>query len=136
MLRYRELLVVEDLFRTARALLRTRLIYHSSDAAIRGHVLCSFLALVLRKELHDRCRAAGVQPEWPDVLLDLSRLQEAQIEQSGKTWTVRTEATGVVPSLFEAVGLARPHRITAASAGIRHRPARERRPSACNRRKA
>src|SRR3712207_7636926 len=40
------------LFRsTAKALMRTRPIYHSSDAAIRGHVFCSFPALVLRKEL-------------------------------------------------------------------------------------
>src|SRR5262249_38962386 len=55
-LRYRDLLQVEELFRTAKALMRTRPIYHSSDAAIRGHVFCSFLALVLRKELDERCR--------------------------------------------------------------------------------
>ena len=59
-LRYRDLLQVEDLFRTAKALMRTRPIYHSSDAAIRGHVFCSFLALVLRKELDDRCRSGGL----------------------------------------------------------------------------
>ena len=46
-LRYRDLLQVEELFRTAKALMHTRPIYHSSDAAIRGHVFCSFLALVL-----------------------------------------------------------------------------------------
>ena len=44
-LRYRDLLQVEDLFRTAKALMRTRPIHHSVDAAIRGHVFCSFLAL-------------------------------------------------------------------------------------------
>jgi hypothetical protein len=43
-LRYRDLIQVEQLFRTAKALMRTRPIYHSSDAAIRGHVFCSFLA--------------------------------------------------------------------------------------------
>src|SRR3954467_15716040 len=31
---------------TAKALMRTRPIYHSSDAAIRGHVFCSFLPLI------------------------------------------------------------------------------------------
>src|SRR3954468_9330180 len=55
-LRYRDLIQVEQLFRTAKALMRTRPIYHSSDAAIRGHVFCSFLALILRKELDERCR--------------------------------------------------------------------------------
>jgi hypothetical protein len=67
---------VEQLFRTAKSLMRTRPIYHSSDAAIRGHVFCSFLALVLRKELDERCRNAGWRPEWGDVLRGLDRLQE------------------------------------------------------------
>ena len=58
-LRYRDLLQVEDLFRRAKAILRTRPIYHSSDAAIRGHVFCSFLALMLQKELTD-CASATV----------------------------------------------------------------------------
>jgi hypothetical protein len=48
MLRYRELLKVEDIFRTTKSILDTRPIYHQKDAAIRGHVFCSFLALVLR----------------------------------------------------------------------------------------
>ena len=65
-LRYRDLLQVEDLFRRAKAQLHTRPIYHSCDAAIRGHVFCSFLALVLQKELADRCRAADVTVAWDD----------------------------------------------------------------------
>jgi transposase len=48
-LRYRDLRQVEDLFRRAKAILRTRPIDHSSDAAIRGHVFCSFLALMLQR---------------------------------------------------------------------------------------
>ena len=51
MLRYRDLLRVEQLLRQAKAVLATRPIYHSSDMAIRGHVFCSFLALLLAKEL-------------------------------------------------------------------------------------
>jgi Transposase DDE domain len=93
-LRYRDLLQVEDLFRTAKALMRTRPIYHSSDAAIRGHVFCSFLALVLRKELDARCRKAGFRPEWGDVLLDLDRLQEVKLTKGGQHITLRTPATG------------------------------------------
>ena len=91
MLRYRELLVVENLFRKTKSVLRTRPIYHSSDAAIRGHVFCSFLALVLQKELFERCRAAGFTPEWDDVLRELDRLQQAELAQGGKTWKVRTD---------------------------------------------
>ena len=83
-LRYRDLIQVEQLFRTAKALMRTRPIYHSSDAAIRGHVFCSFLALVLRKELDARCRGVGFQPEWGDVLRSLDRLQEVTISKAGR----------------------------------------------------
>jgi hypothetical protein len=66
-LRYRDLLQVEDLFRRAKAILRTRPIYHSSDAAIRGHVFCSFLALMLQKELADLCQSHDLVIEWADL---------------------------------------------------------------------
>jgi hypothetical protein len=65
MLRYRELLEVEDIFRTMKAILDTRPIYHQTDEAIRGHVFCSFLALVLRKALEDHlslCCYASSRP--------------------------------------------------------------------------
>ena len=107
-LRYRELLQVEDLFRRAKAQLRTRPIYHSRDAAIRGHVFCSFLTLVLQKELADRCRAAGVSVEWDDLIRDLDRLQEATIEKDGKRFTTRTHVTGQVGKIFQAAGVALP----------------------------
>jgi transposase len=107
-LRYRDLLQVEDLFRRAKAILRTRPIYHSSDAAIRGHVFCSFLALILQKELADRCRAAGFAVEWSKLLRDLDRLQEATIEKDGKRITTRTAVTGQVGRVFQAAGVALP----------------------------
>ena len=107
-LRYRELLQVEDLFRRAKAVLRTRPIYHSYDAAIRGHVFCSFLALVPQKELADRCRGAGVTVEWDDLIRDLDRLQEATIEKDGKRVITRTHVSGQVGRVFQAAGIALP----------------------------
>jgi Transposase DDE domain len=111
MLRYRDLLVVEQMFRTEKALLETRLIYHQSDAAIRGHVFCSFLALVLRKELQDRLAAAHLQPEWRALLADLDRLQEIETEQDGKCFILRTPVAGVAGKVFQAVGVALPPQI-------------------------
>src|ERR671912_107784 len=115
-LRYRDLMQVEQLFRTAKALMRTRPIYHSSDAAIRGHVFCSFLALILRKELDERCRAAGFRPEWGDVLRDLDRLQEVAISNDGRQITLRTPATGVIGPLFKAARIALPPNVRDANA--------------------
>ena len=107
-LRYRELLLVEDLFRRAKVQLRTRPIYHSCDAAIRGHVFCSFLALVLQKELADLCRSHEVSVEWDDLIRDLDRLQEATIEKDGKRITTRTYVEGQVGRIFQAAGVALP----------------------------
>ena len=108
MLRYRDLLRVEQLFRQAKAGLATRPIYHSSDMAIRGHVFCSFLALLLAKELEDRLHRHGIAAEWGDILRDLDRLQEIELEQDGKRFLLRTPTTGVAGKLFQAVGVALP----------------------------
>ena len=111
MLRYRDLLRVEQLLRQAKAVFATRPIYHSSDMAIRGHVFCSFLALLLAKELEDRLRRHGIAAEWDDILRDLDRLQEITLEQDGKRFLLRTPTTGVAGTLFQAVGVALPPNI-------------------------
>jgi hypothetical protein len=108
MLRYRELQGVEQLFRSAKSLLATRPIFHKCDATIRGHVFCSFLALVLRKELQDRLAAAGLAPEWAEVLRDLDRLQEIEVEQDDKRFVLRTPVTGCAGKLFQTLGIALP----------------------------
>ena len=110
-LRYRDLLQVEALFRSTKSLLRTRPIFHSSDAAIRGHIFCSFLALVLKKELADRCAAKDFKPEWADALRDLDRLQDIDIVKDGKQLTLRTPTTGTAGKLCQLAGVALPPRI-------------------------
>ncbi|MGX5851888.1 IS1634 family transposase, partial [Mesorhizobium sp. PL10] len=110
-LRYRDLLEVENLFRSAKASFDTRPVFHQSDAAIRGHVFCSFLALTLAKEMTRLCRDKGLKPEWQPLLNDLDRLQQATIEKDGKTITVRTPTTGMVGSVFQATGIALPANI-------------------------
>ena len=107
-LRYRDLLEVESLFRAAKATFDTRPIFHQSDAAIRGHVFCSFLALVLAKELTLLCEARGLKPEWQRLLNDLDRLQQATIEKDGKVITTRTHVSGQVGNVFRAAGIALP----------------------------
>jgi len=115
MLRYRDLLQVEALFRVAKATLDTRPIFHSSDAAIRGHVFCSFLALVLAKELKDRCARVGLKPEWDRLIRDLDRLQSATVEQNGRRITTRTHVQGDVGRVFQAAGIALPPNVVDAA---------------------
>ena len=51
-------------------------IFHKCDETIRGHMFCSFLALLLQKELFRRMAAAGIEAEWADILRDLDALTE------------------------------------------------------------
>jgi len=107
-LRYKELWQVEYLFRDLKSILETRPIYHKLDETIRGHVVCSFLALVLRKELDRRLDKAGHCFEWADVKQDLKALQETIIEDKGKTLSVRSECLGTCGKVFQAVGVSTP----------------------------
>jgi hypothetical protein len=107
-LKYKQLWQVEALFRTTKSLLETRPIFHRCDETIRGHVFCSFLALVLRKALLERLEAAGQSYEWADVVRDLEALQEVEVEHQGKRFVLRTEARGTCASVFRATGLALP----------------------------
>ena len=102
---------IEQLFRSAKSLLETRPIFHQRDETIRGHVFCSFLALILRKELEDRLSDQGLKFEWADVLRDVDRLQDIEIEQDGKRFCLRTPVTGVAGKVFQAVGIALPPNI-------------------------
>lgn len=107
-LRYRDRWMVEDIFRTAKSLLATRPIFHKYDETIRGHVFCSFLALVLRKELEDRLAAAGHNLEWADIVQDLERLSETEIKQDGKVYWLRNPPPGCAGPVFRTLGVALP----------------------------
>ena len=110
-LRYKQLWMVEQLFRTAKSLLDTRPIFHKTDATICGHVFCSFLALVLRDELFRRMDNAGASAEWDDILRDLNALTETAITYNGKTFVVRSNTVGVAGKIAQCVGVRLPHMV-------------------------
>lgn len=107
-LRYKELWMVEQIFRKVKSLLVTRPIYHQRDDTITGHVFCSFLALVLMKELEYKLAQAGFCFEWEEIKQDLKALEEVIIEENGKRFAVRTECQGICGKVFQAVGKAVP----------------------------
>jgi hypothetical protein len=107
-LQYKKLWQVEHWFRACKSLLETRPIYHRCDETIRGHVFCSFLALVLRDELQRRLAARGHAFEWADVLADLERLQQVEVEQDGRRFLLRSEVQGTCGPVFQALGVALP----------------------------
>jgi transposase len=107
-LKYKELWQVEQVFRDIKSILETRSVFHQTDETIRGHVFCSFLALVLRKELDSRLEKAGHSFEWADIKQDLEALQEVTIEEQNKTLAVRTECIGACGKIFQSLGVAIP----------------------------
>jgi transposase len=107
-LKYKQLWMVEHVFRSTKSILQTRPIWHKCDETIRGHVFCSYLALVLRKELEDRLAANGQKLEWADITGDLTNLEYAEVQQDGKRFLLRSEAQGTCGRVFAAAGVAIP----------------------------
>jgi hypothetical protein len=110
-LQFKRLWQVEHWFRACKSLLETRPIYHQRDETIRGHVFCSFLALLLRYELQARLRTKSHAFEWADVLQDLDALEYVDVTQEGKRFRLRTDPTGTCARVFQAVGVALPPRV-------------------------
>ncbi len=107
-LKYKELIQVEQVFRDMKSVLETRPVFHQTDETIRGHVFCSFLALVLRKELEGHLEKAGHCFEWSDIKQDLEALQEVTITEHNKSLAVRTECIGTCGKVFQSIGVAVP----------------------------
>lgn len=107
-LTYKELWMVEDMFRTMKSVLETRPIYHKCDETIRGHVFCSFLALLLRRALEQRLREKGASWEWAEILRGLDNLQEVEALFQGKRFVLRSQVLGDAHKAFMAAGVALP----------------------------
>jgi transposase len=107
-LKYKELWMVERVFRDIKTMFETRPVFHQRGDTIRGHVFCSFLALVLRKELQRRLDTSGYVFEWSDIKQDLKALQEILIEENGKCLAIRSQCIGTCGKVFQAVGVAVP----------------------------
>jgi transposase len=105
---YKELWMVEDLFRTMKSILETRPIYHKCDETIRGHVFCSFLALLLRRALEQRLAEKGHNWEWAEILRGLDNLQEVEAVFQGKRFILRSQVLGQAHKAFIAAGVALP----------------------------
>ena len=105
---YKMLWMVEESFRTAKTTLETRPIYHQRDEAIRGHVFCSFLALVLKRELEIRMAAKELKWEWAEVLRGLDHLQEVEAELQGQRYLLRSELLGHASQALRGAQVAAP----------------------------
>ena len=105
---YKALWTVEDMIRTAKSILETRPIYHKCNETIRGHVFCSFLALLLKTELERRMKFADLQCEWAQVLRGLEALQQVEATFEDKRFLLRSQLNGEASAALRAAGVAAP----------------------------
>jgi len=105
-MKYKELWMVEAVFRSLKSVLETRPIYHKCDETIRGHVFCSFLALVLLKELLGRMEARGWHVEWDRLKADLEALADVTVRNAGRTFVIRSRTRGDAGKALQATGIA------------------------------
>ena len=110
-LQYKQLWMVENVFRTMKSGLDTRPVFHRLDRTIRGHVFSSFLAILLRHELERRLVGKGYGFEWNEILCDLASVKDVTAEISGKSVIFRSEMKGCAGKVFQAAGVAIPSAI-------------------------
>jgi transposase len=96
------------MFRTTKSILETRPIYHKCDETIRGHVFCSFLALLLKQELESRMKRADLQWEWAEVIRGLDNLQQVEANFQGRRFLFRSQLTAHASQAVRATGVALP----------------------------
>ncbi len=105
---------MEVAFRSVQSVLNTRPVYHRLDGCplgsaretIRGHVFCSFLSLMLLKDLQTRMEARGWRLYWDRLRHDLDALEEITVRNAGKTFVIRTRTLGDAGKAIQAVGVA------------------------------
>lgn len=107
-IQYKRLLLVEQLFRAAKSVLETRPIFHQWDATIRGHVFCSFLALVLMDELKRRLASQNQKLEWDMIRQDLQALTQAEVRQGDQSYLLRSPLQGTAGKVLQAAGIGIP----------------------------
>ncbi len=107
-LQYKRLLLVEQFFRAAKSVVETRPIFHQWDGTIKGHIFCSFLALVLIDELKRRLAAQGLKLEWEVIRQDLEALEQVEVREGEQRYLLRSPLQGVAGKVLQAAGVAVP----------------------------
>ena len=105
---YKALWTVEDIIRTTKSIIDTRPIYHRCNETIRGHVFCSFLALLLKTELERRMKFADLKCEWAQVIRGLAALQQVEVTFQDKCFVLRSQLTSEASAALRATGVAAP----------------------------
>jgi transposase len=103
---YKQLVDIEQAFRTLKSTLELRPMYHRLEDRIRAHVLLSWLALLLVRIVEIRTNES-----WPKVREECQRLTLGHFSSKYGDLYQRTELTAKQGQTFAALGLEPPPKI-------------------------
>ncbi|BBW98716.1 IS1634 family transposase [Geobacillus subterraneus] len=103
---YKQLVDIEQAFRTLKSTLELRPMYHRLEDRIRAHVLLSWLALLLVRIVEIRTHES-----WPNVRDECERLMLGHFSSKNGDLNQRTELTVKQAQFFAALGLEPPPKI-------------------------
>lgn len=108
---YKQLIEVEEAFRTLKHTLDVRPVYHRRDDRIRAHVRLCWLALLLVRVAELRVeQRLGRRYSWDRIRAELERMHLGYFTSQGGTVHQRTETTTFQQQLFQALGVPEPPR--------------------------
>lgn len=103
---YKQLLLVEDAFRTLKSRLELRPVYHRLEDRIRAHVLLCWLALLLIRVAENKTGQT-----WKNLRSTLQRMHLGEFSgKCGQVWQ-RTETTPAQQQILKALAVKEPPRI-------------------------
>jgi len=108
---YKQLLEVEEAFRTLKHTLEIRPVYHRREDRIRAHVLLCWLALLLVRVAEMRVEERlGQRYTWDRIRAELDRMHLGHFRGPAGIVYQRTEMTTFQAHLFQAIGVEEPPR--------------------------
>ena len=103
---YKQLLEVEDAFRTLKSTLDLRPMYHRVSDRIRAHVLLCWLALLLV-----RVAETQVGDTWPRIRTQLERIRIVEVDAPEGKIVQRTNIAPAQKHILSRLGVAEPKKI-------------------------
>ena len=103
---YKQLLLVEDAFRTLKSRLELRPVYHRLEDRIRAHVLLCWLALLLIRIGENRTGQT-----WCSLRATLQRMHLGEFSGAAGQVRQRTETTPAQERIFKALAVKEPPRL-------------------------
>ncbi len=103
---YKQLVDIEEAFRTLKQTLELRPVYHRLEDRIRSHVMLCWLALLLIRVAENKADRT-----WAQMRRILDRMVVADLTSTHGIWTQRTETTKDQTFIFKALGIPEPPRV-------------------------